>query len=183
VEKCIFQNLAALFRRGVDEIHWIQLEISYLKPSQIIVCVILFDSSGNVLLQHRDDKPQINYPGLWTASGGTVEQGELLEAAAARELREETGLRSVGLALFHTDNHLLPSGTVTRRNFFLGEYDGVQKIKLGEGQELRFVALEKLSEFPLVPDLEWIIRKAGRLRENGTTAPKNKLGNIGYRPA
>ena len=46
--------------------------------------VLLVDASGRLLLVH--------YGQAWFAPGGGVEEGEKLADAAARELREETGL-------------------------------------------------------------------------------------------
>ena len=46
---------------------------------------------GLVLLAKRSAGRKA-YPGLWSFPGGHVEPGENLEAALARELREETGL-------------------------------------------------------------------------------------------
>ena len=50
--------------------------------------VILEDGDGRVLLQLRADN------GLWCYHGGAVELDEVVEDAARRELREETGLES-----------------------------------------------------------------------------------------
>ncbi|MBC8129262.1 MAG: NUDIX domain-containing protein [Rhizobiaceae bacterium] len=44
--------------------------------------------AGKVLLVERDRPP---FKGLWTLPGGRVEFGERMEAAIAREVREETG--------------------------------------------------------------------------------------------
>jgi A/G-specific adenine glycosylase len=51
-----------------------------------------------VLLAQREAGDMLG--GLWEFPGGTVEEGETLEAALARELREELGIRAaVGLRL------------------------------------------------------------------------------------
>jgi ADP-ribose pyrophosphatase YjhB (NUDIX family) len=51
---------------------------------------VVTDAGGHVLLVKRGRDPQ---RGRWSVPGGRVEAGESLEAAAAREVLEETGLR------------------------------------------------------------------------------------------
>lgn len=53
--------------------------------------VILVDRRGWILLQERDENPVLD-PEKWGLSGGHVEDGEAFEAAAYRELAEETGV-------------------------------------------------------------------------------------------
>ena len=65
-----------------------------------VVGVMLVDTSGRLLLQHRDAHTPIS-PSQWTMPGGGIELGEHPEEAAQRELLEETGLRVEGpLTLF-----------------------------------------------------------------------------------
>lgn len=54
--------------------------------------VLLVDGRGWVLLQERDEHPVID-PERWGLVGGHVDAGEDFEAAAYRELEEETGIR------------------------------------------------------------------------------------------
>ena len=59
--------------------------------------VALVDRRGWILFQERDEHPVID-PEKWGFPGGGVEDGETFEAAAYRELAEETGVRLEGVA-------------------------------------------------------------------------------------
>lgn len=50
---------------------------------------LLYNVQGEVLLQHRDDKPNIAHPGLWSLFGGSIDEGETIEDALVREVWEE----------------------------------------------------------------------------------------------
>ena len=54
--------------------------------------MVLVDRRGWILLQERDEFPAID-PEKWGLVGGHVDDGEDVEAAAYRELLEETGVR------------------------------------------------------------------------------------------
>jgi 8-oxo-dGTP diphosphatase len=69
--------------------HWHQPKLT--------VDVLVEDEAGRVLLIRRKNPP----PG-WAIPGGFVDDGETLEAAAVREIREETGLDVTLTAQFHT---------------------------------------------------------------------------------
>jgi len=58
--------------------------------------VIVVDAADRVLLIRSED-PSIDVPVLWLTPGGACERGETAEAAAIRELWEETGIRAASL--------------------------------------------------------------------------------------
>lgn len=51
--------------------------------------VIIVDPTGQVLLQKRDDRPDIQEAGKWDLFGGHCEEGEDARACLRRELDEE----------------------------------------------------------------------------------------------
>ncbi len=74
----------------------------YPRPALTVDCVIFGLDAGSVLkvlLIQRANEP---YLGYWALPGGFVGIDEDLEAAALRELEEETGVRDVYIEQFHT---------------------------------------------------------------------------------
>ena len=60
------------------------------------VDVIIEMEKGGIVLIHRKNEPR-----KWALPGGYVDYGETLEAAAAREAKEETSIEVSGLQQFH----------------------------------------------------------------------------------
>ena len=75
----------------------------YERPALTVDCVIfgldLEDESLKVMLIERDLEP---FAGRWAIPGGFVRKGESLDAAALRELAEETGISDVFLEQLYT---------------------------------------------------------------------------------
>ncbi|MBE5793412.1 MAG: NUDIX domain-containing protein [Clostridiales bacterium] len=67
-------------------IRWLRDQVGHDKIMLMFSGGCLLNEKGQVLLQKRGDS------GLWGFPGGAIELGESPEAAAIREVREETGL-------------------------------------------------------------------------------------------
>lgn len=101
------------------------------------VSIILQNRDGEVLLLLRDNKATITFPNHWTLIGGKVENGEIPEMAAHRELAEETGLQaSLSFWKRYDREHTL---FIVDQYIYLANMDtSPEQIVLGEGQALQF---------------------------------------------
>lgn len=66
-----------------------------VRPIPATIAAVVRD--GHVLLVRRANPPDEN---CWAFPGGKIDMGELIEAATARELREETGVIAEPLHVF-----------------------------------------------------------------------------------
>jgi 8-oxo-dGTP diphosphatase len=94
---------------------------------------------GAVLLQLRDDRPDVAAPNCWSTVGGHIEPGETPPEAAAREMEEETGRRPATVIPAGFIDHPSASrgGIIVRSHMFatLAPWS-LDAMILGEGQRL-----------------------------------------------
>ncbi|MFN3650761.1 MAG: NUDIX hydrolase [Armatimonadota bacterium] len=127
------------------------------------VAGVILHRDGRVLLQHRDDRPDIVSPNLWVIFGGHLEPGEEPEAGARREIQEELGLSlEPPLELFHHDD----DGNRERFFFAADLRVPIAELTLYEGQAMELLGPEEIRRYPLVPfHRELLLRFLG---SNGT---------------
>lgn len=104
------------------------------------VALALIGRGGRWFLQRRAlDNPVL--PGLWEFPGGKVEEGEALEAALGRELREE-----IGLALLTARRGPMLAGPPRLHPFFV-ETGGEPCTELAWG----WFTVEQMRRLPIPP--------------------------------
>lgn len=115
--------------------------------------VVLVDPQGRVLLQLRDDRPDILFPNHWCITGGAAEPGETPVEAALREIREETGLDLAPDDLRPFRVYTWPrdaSGRDYALHIFLAAVDPrPEDLRPTEGQAVRFFHPSELDGIPM----------------------------------
>jgi len=137
------------------------------------VTAILPYVRDRVLLQLRDIKRHINFPGTWGFFGGSVEGGESIKRGAYRELFEEIGYKPEVLFELSTDIY---NDTFLIHSFFCPLTVSVEKITLNEGLDFALASLQKvlsgkiysdkLKRFFPMADSEFIARIMRRMFNN-----------------
>ncbi|KGP85530.1 MULTISPECIES: NUDIX hydrolase [unclassified Paenibacillus] len=125
-------------------------------------CVLVFNEQSHLLLQRRTDSLD------WGTIGGSLEPGESLEEAAARELYEEAGLRAGAYKLITVFSgqdmyYKYPHGDEVYNVMAVYEATEIQgepTVMDDEGLELRYFDLSM--PIPEInPFTEYVLKKAG----------------------
>ena len=106
--------------------------------------IILVDDKNRVLLQLRDRKEGLLYPGAWCLPGGKIEKGESAKEAVMRECEEETEYKLSSPKHFKTIPYPFLDGNPLTA-FYSEKYDGKQKIVCNEGQDMVFRDFEEIN--------------------------------------
>jgi 8-oxo-dGTP pyrophosphatase MutT (NUDIX family) len=132
---------------------WLLASTTPLRPEDAAAALLLLDD-GRYLMQLRDQKAEIFYPGHWGLFGGALEPGEDAAAALERELREELGLEKVSPKFFtRLDFDLTELGSIKfYRSFFEVAVSStiVPEVVLGEGSAMAAFTADDLLVKPRV---------------------------------
>ena len=104
------------------------------------------------LLQLRDNKKKIYFPGFWGVFGGLLNKGEKFEKAMIREIKEETNLNvKVSKMVIKNNFEIFGSKKIRKRIYY--EYKIIKKknIILREGRKYKFFSYNQLKKLNIVP--------------------------------
>jgi 8-oxo-dGTP pyrophosphatase MutT (NUDIX family) len=133
-----------------------------LSPGNAVAAILLLED-GRYLLQHRDPKPDIFFPGHWGCFGGAIDSGESDPQALARELREELAFDLDAASLRHFtrldfDMSFAGCGVVYRSYFELSIHSSILTgLRLGEGCEMRPFTGRDLLRQQVAPSDEFVL--------------------------
>lgn len=142
---------------------------------QVAVGVILFDSSGRVLLIQRGHAPSM---GRWSVPGGRVEGGETLMQACRRELLAETGLCARIGDLAETAEYIDADYHYVILDYLADRPEG--ELRAGEdAADARFVPLAEVPRYQTTAGLLPVLQRAhlrmfGRLPPDPDQRPINR---------
>lgn len=98
------------------------------------------------------------YRGLWSLPGGHVRTGEKLADAAARELREETGVDAAIGRRIDVVEIMLANGTAHYvLVVFEAQHVSGDAVAADDAAEVRWVAAAELPHIPLTPETRQVI--------------------------
>jgi 8-oxo-dGTP diphosphatase len=147
----------------------------------LIPRVLIFLNRGNNILLLKGAKDKRLWAGLYNGIGGHIEQGESINAAVNRELREETGLisQNIWLCGFITIDTQTNPGVIIF--VYKGESTGGNLISSNEGL-LEWVEQSQLIHLPLVGDLPALLPKIIAMKQGDfpfiAHSSYNELGKI-----
>ena len=135
----------------------------YPDVPRVAVGAIVF-RAGHVLLVKRGRPPS---QGQWAIPGGRVELGETLQAAAEREINEETGLTIRAGDPVHTFDVILRDDAGRVRFHYvivdlLADYLGGEPRPGDDAREARWLAPQDLIGLPVSPSTLDVLKKVLR---------------------
>ncbi len=129
-------------------------------PSQLMlpqVAIAILYQDQQFLMQLRDDKPGIFYPGYWAFFGGHLDPGETPEEAMRRELMEEIGYCPSEVTLFER----YEDEQVIRHVFYAPLTVPVAQLELNEGWDLGLFTLDDVKRGDRYSDRAQQVRPLG----------------------
>ncbi len=110
--------------------------------------IVLVDTEGRILLQHRDANAK-RFALQWGFFGGGMKEGETPEQTMYREIKEELTYTPHSPKLIWQQEYTIPElGESGTEYVFIEQYDG-SPLQLSEGGDMRWCTLEEAQELPI----------------------------------
>ena len=126
---------------------------SMVRPTLVVSTALFRD--GEVLLIKRGHEP---FSGSWSFPGGRLKAGERLIDAAARELKEETGVTPISLHFVQPVEIIMVEHDILTRHIvlalFAGRYDSGNAAANDDAAELRWVSLKDIKTLHITQGLQ-----------------------------
>jgi A/G-specific adenine glycosylase len=141
-DRCALASVCEAHAAGTEEDYPITPD-SEPVPHHDIAVGLVFDGEGQLLIQRRPDEGLLG--GLWEFPGGKQEDGESLETACRRELKEELGIAVEVDEAFYTLSHAYSHFKITLHAFRCHIENGTPTPE--EDQPFRWVGIDDLDDY------------------------------------
>lgn len=134
-------------------------------PRPVLAASVACFRDGRALIARRGRAPN---RGLWSLPGGRIEFGETAEAAAIRELLEETGVSAEIVGLAELVEAIEPDGAGGARRHavilaYAGRWTGGEPMASDEADAFAWVSAEELAAYETTPGLARVLARAAEI--------------------
>ena len=142
-DRCPLNDVCRAHDAGTEEDYPITPESTPVPHHDIAVGLVFDDDRDRLLIQRRPDDGLLG--GLWEFPGGKQEDGESMETACRREVREELGIEVAVEEAFYTLSHAYSHFKITLHAFRCRIEDGTPEAR--EDQPFQWVGLDELDDY------------------------------------